>query len=158
MSRPRFGDGVTTFKFCGHPMTKENSKPCHNHFECRTCARKAVKEAHQRSRSTPEGRKASNEAGRRTRFGPGSTEHYDRQFKKQKGLCAICRKPVDYTLSQDHDHDCCPNLKNKSGRKQIKACGSCNRGLLCNGCNFVLDYLENPTWLKSAQKYLAKWS
>lgn len=61
---------------------------------------------------------------------------YARLLARQKGVCAICRKPIK--LSVDHNH-----LTNKV------------RGLLCNGCNTLLGYAwENITILRSAIRYL----
>ena len=82
----------------------------------------------------------------------GMTEDdYQRMFKKQKGVCAICKKQ-EYTrvasfvkgnkniqrLSVDHDH--------KTGKV---------RGLLCFSCNRALGYFkDSKEMLKDAIVYL----
>jgi len=104
---------------------------------------------------------------REWRFGTGSSLHYQRQLKKQKGKCALCFKsPEKKSLGQDHDHSCCPYQPKK--RKRTKCCGDCLRGLLCDLCNMKLGVVEsllsdNPNlkirdqWLKRAQRYLFFW-
>ncbi len=61
---------------------------------------------------------------------------------KQKGLCAICKKPSkNKKLALDHCHD--KNLV---------------RGLLCYQCNIGIGYLKDDIdILKSAIKYLRKY-
>ncbi len=69
-------------------------------------------------------------------------EEYDRAFKKQNGLCAICGE-VDMThrrLAADHNH--------KTGK---------NRELLCQRCNTVLGRVyENTDLLHKLIKYIDK--
>jgi hypothetical protein len=67
---------------------------------------------------------------------------YERLLKKQKGVCAICKKPEydarQRRLSVDHDHE--------TGRV---------RGLLCARCNRALGmFNDNPELLRSAARYL----
>jgi hypothetical protein len=63
-------------------------------------------------------------------------KQYNKMFKKQKGLCAICRK--NKKLCVDHDH----------------ATGQV-RGLLCHSCNKGLgDFYDNVKSLKRAGDYL----
>jgi hypothetical protein len=51
---------------------------------------------------------------------------YDRMLRKQKGVCAICKKPCARgRLSVDHNH------------KTLVI-----RGLLCNSCNTKLGWFE----------------
>ena len=72
-------------------------------------------------------------------------DEYDRLFKKQKGCCAICRRPQRMkrrgrrfkSLSVDHNHK----------TKRV-------RGLLCSGCNARLASLENKKWIRRALAYL----
>ena len=62
------------------------------------------------------------------------TDLYEQQF----GLCAICNKsPAPHKLHVDHNHQ----------TNQV-------RGLLCNRCNVMLQSLEDPIWLESAERYL----
>ena len=62
--------------------------------------------------------------------------------KKQKGLCAICKKSQKHKrLATDHCH-----------KKNFV------RGLLCEKCNLLLGYAnDNIQLLKSAIKYLKKY-
>jgi Recombination endonuclease VII len=81
------------------------------------------------------------------RFGI-TPEDYARMFDEQGGVCAICHRESDGSLSIDHDHRCC-----QPGR----SCGKCVRGLLCLACNLVLGYVrDNPALLASAIEYLAR--
>lgn len=66
-------------------------------------------------------------------------EDYDKMFKKQKGLCAICGLPENkIRLSVDHCHD--------TGEVRGLLCGSCNRGLGL--------FRDNCELLKKAINYL----
>jgi hypothetical protein len=73
-------------------------------------------------------------------------EEYEVLLKKQKGVCAICKRPERLKnryrgicrLHIDHDH------------KTNKV-----RGLLCSTCNFALGgFNDNPTYLLNAINYL----
>jgi hypothetical protein len=85
-------------------------------------------------------------------------EWYDAKLAEQDGHCALC--PIVITggkrLHVDHNHECC------SGKR---ACGSCNRGLLCGGCNIRIGFLQpvlkegtivpkEGTWTARAIAYL----
>ena len=89
-------------------------------------------------------------------------EWYDAKLEEQDGHCALCSISITggKRLHVDHDHDCC------SGKR---ACGECNRGLLCGGCNIRLGYLQQTlreasvrgyvcTWTSLALQYLRKYS
>jgi hypothetical protein len=67
---------------------------------------------------------------------------YDQMLKRQKGVCAICKKPETHSrqrrLSVDHNHE--------TGEV---------RGLLCARCNRALGmFNDNPDLLRSAARYL----
>jgi hypothetical protein len=67
-------------------------------------------------------------------------DQFETMWQKQKGLCAICKKPLEkrkggYTI--DHDH--------KTGQV---------RGLLCPSCNTRLSALEDVEWRALAEPYL----
>jgi len=64
-------------------------------------------------------------------------ESYKVQYKKQKGLCAICKRKFE-TLRPDHDH--------KNGKARELLCYCCNTGLGL--------FQDNPKILKSAATYL----
>lgn len=60
---------------------------------------------------------------------------YDAIVLKQNGKCAICK--IKDARCIDHDH--------VTGKV---------RGLLCNGCNSGLGYVDKPGWIENAQEYL----
>ena len=75
-----------------------------------------------------------------------TTEQYQEMFKKQNGVCAICKKPETrkgrnsaiLLLSVDHNHK----------TKKV-------RGLLCQECNLLLGYSHDSIIiLKEAIRYL----
>jgi hypothetical protein len=124
-------------------------------------ARAAAREYHRKHRDELLPKMAH--ISRRLRYGAEAVEHYERQLKKQKKLCAICRKKMKRP-QQDHDHSCCRALSQSDRR----ACGKCNRGLLCSGCNWRLHFVEETlrlgvevhrknVWLRQAQGYLRRW-
>lgn len=93
-------------------------------------------------------------------------EQYDSKLKEQHGHCALCESKqgdAKKRLHIDHDHTCCGEpitLK--------RACGRCNRGLLCGPCNRRLAAVEDVltmgtivpkagTWLHRALRYLLKY-
>jgi hypothetical protein len=73
----------------------------------------------------------------RARNSKMSTDEYRTALKKQKNLCAICRKKRDLVV--DHCH------------KKLKV-----RGLLCHNCNVALGkFFDDVVILKRAIKYLS---
>lgn len=77
-----------------------------------------------------------------------TADQYRTLYANQGGRCAICDtfEPVEFKMSVDHDHACCPGEK---------ACGKCVRGLLCNRCNVLLGHAQdNPDHLRRAIAYL----
>ena len=78
---------------------------------------------------------------------------YESTLAAQGGKCAICgstdAKSNGKTFHVDHDHSCC--------KKSCFACDKCRRGLLCAVCNTRLGILENRTWVKQAEAYLARY-
>ena len=75
---------------------------------------------------------------------------YQRLLQKQKGKCAICKRP---------EH----KISNKSGKKQPLVVDHNHktgevRGLLCCRCNRSIGLLEDdPRLLLAAYKHLIKW-
>lgn len=67
-------------------------------------------------------------------------ETYDKMFKEQGGVCAICYEAKSYKLYVDHNH--------KTGKI---------RSLLCAGCNTLVGSLENPK-LEAAKAYIGKYN
>src|SRR5262249_42412407 len=68
-------------------------------------------------------------------------DEYNRKFKEQKGLCAICKQKSDRRLSLDHCHV----------TKMLRA-------LLCHLCNIGLGmFRDDPGLLRSAAEYLEHW-
>lgn len=71
-------------------------------------------------------------------------EDWDKAYKEQKGVCAVCGSvsPNGRRLSSDHDHD-----------KKTP------RGLLCCLCNFMIgNARDNPDILEAGAQYLRKYS
>lgn len=76
-----------------------------------------------------------------------TVEDYERMFRSQNGVCAICRRCETATrrgvlrrLSVDHNH-----TTNKI------------RGLTCQKCNSVLGYMDDdPLKLRVAAEYLER--
>lgn len=67
-------------------------------------------------------------------------EWYEKQFNKQEGLCAICKKPDTIRLAVDHNH------KTDAVRE-----------LLCKKCNTAIGIVnEDLGWFDEAKKYLRK--
>lgn len=65
---------------------------------------------------------------------------YDRMYREQKGLCAVCGEPcaTGRKLAIDHDH-----------KTRVI------RGLLCSACNNGLGrFRDNPELLRKAADYL----
>jgi hypothetical protein len=61
---------------------------------------------------------------------------FEAMYFEQDGKCAmpVCEREA---FSVDHDHD--------TGRP---------RGLLCQGCNVALGFVESEVWLADARAYL----
>lgn len=80
-----------------------------------------------------------------------SKNKYLEMLANQNGGCYICgRTPEEngFSLSIDHDHNCCPRRN---------GCVDCVRGLLCNYCNRGLGLLQDsPEILLKAHEYLTK--
>ena len=75
-------------------------------------------------------------------------EQYEAKMLKQNGKCAICSKTL-VRPSLDHNHACCPGKK---------ACGRCNRGILCQGCNTILGLAQDSVEvLSNAIQYLKEY-
>lgn len=75
-------------------------------------------------------------------------EDYNEMIKEQKGLCKLCKQPLDLTINNciDHDHKCCEGEK---------ACGKCIRGVLHDECNRYIALLERkPKLLIHALAYI----
>lgn len=99
----------------------------------------------------PEVRKARGKRNRLLTRYRVTLEWYDAKVKEQNGLCAICgNPPKQRNLSVDHDHACCDGTR---------ACGKCNRGLICENCNTAIERLESiPNWPEKALAYLAHYA
>lgn len=70
-------------------------------------------------------------------------------LEEQRYVCSNpgCTKEISWTTCHvDHDHKCCSD---------IPACGTCVRGLLCKGCNWILGHADdNPEVILGLVKYL----
>ena len=118
---------------------RQSKSPDGRQSRCKPCA---VALAMQWNKDHPE-RFRRNQRTTRLRREYGIThEDYETMLARQKGRCAICRKPpaAGKRLHIDHDHD--------TGRV---------RGLLCMPCNSFLGKIgEDVTTLKRAVAYLAR--
>lgn len=109
-------------------------------MRCKDC-RKG--EANKRYASlTPEKRAQYRQKARELHFSIRygiTVEDYERLFKKQRGRCAICRRPCEkFRMPVDHCH--------RTGRV---------RGLLCTYCNTRLAWIEEaPNRLSKIVAYL----
>ncbi len=113
-------------------------------YYCTGCRKLSDKVYHQRRRNQPGYRQARRESNLRYLYGI-SLEEYAKLHRKQKGLCAICKKPETATLrgtlrelSVDHCHT--------TGHV---------RGLLCCRCNRIIGMVaDDPQTLRRAIAYL----
>jgi hypothetical protein len=69
--------------------------------------------------------------------------------------CELCGDKPERSLHIDHDHNCCSGTQ---------TCGSCVRGIVCNGCNKAIDRYERG-YMRSdnpkrdmVEEYLRKYS
>lgn len=98
----------------------------------------------------------------RTRYGITFAD-FVRMWEEQEGRCGLCgRAPKQgMTLVIDHDHECCmPKKKRTSGGfryQDSRACGNCNRGLICYRCNRYLSSFERLAPRATLAKYLGWW-
>ena len=88
-------------------------------------------------------------AGKAIKYGMNPRHLYKQIIEQQE--CPGCLKHETELgvmgFVQDHDHKCCgPN---------VRPCGRCNRGRLCNKCNSVIGYAEDDVnTLKRLIQYL----
>jgi len=150
----------------GHPLTEENrvqhsaALPRGRCKICRDAHAKEWQENHPEEIKTAKrkARKKALEKNPEIRFSEWlqykhrmSLEDYQNRINAQGGRCAICKVLFDRTNysttpSIDHDHTCCDGER---------ACGACNRGILCVSCNKGLgDFKDNVESLKAAVNYL----
>lgn len=150
--------------FHGENMLTEKQKEIHKRFRRRHLKRMRAKDK-KRYDENREEELARNKAYypgyykkngkairlRRRCYAHGCTaEWLENKCKEQKNRCAVCRKKFIKTPHVDHDHKCCPYTKRR-------ACGLCNRDLLCDDCNLGLGrFKDNQQLLKLAIKYLKK--
>jgi Recombination endonuclease VII len=150
---------------CGEPCRTGSSYGfCHRTEECRRARsnayyrankgqiRKAAKQRYDKDSSRAiQTAAAYREANREqirirkrdTAYGlkPGE---FDAMRSAQGNRCKGCKREV--RLYIDHDHTCCPKQP---------TCGRCNRGLLCEQCNWVLGFAkDNPATLRALANHL----
>lgn len=115
------------------------------HRWCRDCARTASRAWAFSERGIAIRKQKQRNRTLRLKYGV-TEEWFEAQFKKQKGLCAICKDDIrsngDAPLTVDHCH----------------VTGTV-RELLCRRCNFGLGaFADNPIWLHDAWQYAARFS
>lgn len=135
------GDRRSATRSDGRCRDCERKVPIYRFGRCRACDREKQIKANSKRDD-----RAFLDWHYRTNFGI-TYETYLKMFKRQKGLCAICKKPERETvngkikrLAVDHDH--------KTGKV---------RGLLCGKCNRLLHAAEKKGWLKKSLRYLASY-
>jgi hypothetical protein len=74
---------------------------------------------------------------------------FTEMLRIQDSKCAVCEVVIsEETALVDHDHRCCPGTR---------ACGECNRGLLCRKCNSASGFLgDDPGNALSLANYLMR--
>jgi hypothetical protein len=75
---------------------------------------------------------------------------YAKQLAKQRGVCAICKKPETRRAYRGNSSVARLGLDHHHGTRRV-------RGLLCSKCNWKLGILEDGPWVKAAMRYLAKY-
>ena len=114
--------------YCNHERTRQTKPP----IVCLQCGRLAPHFAKRLCRSC-----YTNNTKRRGKYGITSDE-YIAMVKDQRGLCAICDRPMTRHPHVDHDHDT-----------------GVIRGLLCYTCNVGLgSFGDDPERLRAAAKYV----
>lgn len=71
-----------------------------------------------------------------------SPERFISMSQPENKVCGNPGCSSSEKLHIDHDHSCCVLVR---GQKNLKACGNCVRGWLCNGCNTALGLLKEDT-------------
>lgn len=70
---------------------------------------------------------------------------------QQRGLCAVCHRPLPTVPLVDHDHE----LARRHPHPVNRGCPYCVRGLLCNDCNLMLGYArDEPDTLRAGATYV----
>jgi hypothetical protein len=139
------------FKKCGHPLSEENiyySKRDGCKI-CKMCRNANSQAAHKKWITAEPGRAREHHLKVSYKI---TLQDYERMFKKQKGVCAICKLPAPEgkLLFVDHNHKCCP---------KSRCCGKCVRGLLCQMCNHGIgNFLDDVERMKSAVAYVQSYS
>ena len=108
---------------------------------CKNCYKLVSKRCSSRWYAIEENKEIYRERFLKRRYGI-NTEEYNKLFRRQEGVCAICGNPCNTgnRLSVDHSH--------KTGIV---------RGLLCNACNRGLGMLQDSAeLLRKAADYLEK--
>jgi len=97
-----------------------------------------IRNWHKNYKKTKNGKIISRRAYLKKKFGI-TEEQYFNMYKKQRGLCAICKELIPYRkLVVDHNH--------KHGYIRKLLCNRCNLGLGC--------FDESPYFLERAVEYL----
>ena len=118
-------------------------------FQRKSSAKDGLHPSCKECKQTKERKKRSPKYSRRTNLkrNYGMTlEDYDKMFRDQAGVCAICGEPETSPRVSNLTVDHCHNT-NKV------------RGLLCNNCNRGIGLLkDNPKILDKARQYLEKYT
>ena len=72
------------------------------------------------------------------------------------GLCPICE--LWEADAVDHDHNCCGSPRPGTRNRTRRGCGQCVRGLVCSGCNLMMQKYDEGKISRlpdSARRYLS---
>jgi hypothetical protein len=73
--------------------------------------------------------------------------------RQQRGLCALCRRPLGASFVVDHDHQ----LAAQHGHNPLVGCRRCVRGILHTRCNSALGAIgDDPEALQRAAEYVTR--
>ncbi|MFE5290329.1 endonuclease VII domain-containing protein [Nocardia sp. NPDC056611] len=125
-----------SIKLFARARDKKSGRTAH----CSDCQKKAREGLDERSRTEKKLR----------RFGLTWAE-YQAMIKKQKNLCAICKRPEDESYSSARQKMYGPKPLS------IDHCHTTGsvRELLCSACNFAIGKMgDNPDRLRAAAQYL----
>ena len=135
----------STDNFGRHKQYKDGLKR-----QCKKCLARINKEYEDRNRETIRTRKRNYmrgpkaQAAMRFRVYGLTQEGWDNLIERQRGKCAICRKPFAERPFIDHDHE--------TDKVRGILCRSCNTGLGLLGdtverLSLALDYLNSHAWM-----------
>lgn len=155
---------MKTCSVCGGPIRSHNKVGiCERNPECRKAHDKARDAAYvdrhrelmrERARAMP--RETIQAMNLRSAHGITLADK-QAMLDAQGGRCYLCGNAL--TLDDaviDHDHRCCSN-KSATGKRRVKSCEQCRRGLACDPCNTIIGLAdESPEKLMRIAESLSR--